>query len=151
MSAQPSVTPGSQCQNQPTFNQCIGNYQSGGGVNSCHGLPQNGSVMNECLCKNYFTEAYCYNTFCPQDSSVSLLNNLQAQYCGLVPTFNPNPTGSPLPTAAAAPGNSAQGTATSTAQPSLVLPNANSHAVPLSGTPNVALLVVFACVIAMMV
>ncbi|KAJ3031947.1 UNVERIFIED_CONTAM: hypothetical protein HDU68_010027 [Siphonaria sp. JEL0065] len=90
--AQPSAA-ANQCVNEPTFQQCMGNYLADGGIASCNSLPKTSDTYNQCLCKQYFTQTYCYNVFCPSDPTVPQLRNLQAQYCSLVPNFTPNPTG----------------------------------------------------------
>ncbi|KAJ3063184.1 hypothetical protein HDU98_000972 [Podochytrium sp. JEL0797] len=79
-----------QCSNQATFNLCYSNWQGGGTISICASQPQGSKGQNECLCQQYFQEAYCYNSFCPQDPTTSQINSLRSQYCSLVPNFNPN-------------------------------------------------------------
>ncbi|KAJ3081100.1 hypothetical protein HDU99_006577 [Rhizoclosmatium hyalinum] len=135
---------GVQCSNQPAFEQCNGNYQATGGVVTCDSYGKNTNAQYQCLCKQYFATSYCFNNFCPQDANASQLNMLRAQYCGLVPTFDPNPTGSYqlLPTGnAAVNGNNANGNLSQTASP-LALPKGQNNGSG-SMTPNFALAAVF--------
>ncbi|KAI8613429.1 hypothetical protein BC830DRAFT_477264 [Chytriomyces sp. MP71] len=79
------------CSDSGTFSICYSNWQATGSIEVCAGWNKNTQKYNECLCKQYFGQAYCYSNFCPQDPNTAQLNTLQSQYCALVPSFDPNP------------------------------------------------------------
>ncbi|KAJ3084198.1 hypothetical protein HDU99_002736 [Rhizoclosmatium hyalinum] len=110
------------CSNQATFDLCIGNWQSGGTTSICSGQVNGSKAQNICLCGQYFNQAYCYNSFCPQDQTTAQLNSLRASYCQLVPDFDPT-LNKGLPAVTNQPGASAIAPATSGG---VVAPTANA-------------------------
>ncbi|KAJ3231870.1 hypothetical protein HDU81_003483 [Chytriomyces hyalinus] len=124
-----------QCNDLVTFNQCLTNFNSGGGVTQCQIQPANSLAQNKCLCQQYWMQAFCYSTFCPQDMLTGSTVASRDTYCALVPGFDPATGFAPSGTTAATVAAPIQTTATGIptisnsnnlpAGPTLQLPGAN--------------------------
>ncbi|KAJ3243539.1 hypothetical protein HDU78_000353 [Chytriomyces hyalinus] len=121
-----------QCNDLVTFNQCLTNFNSGGGVTQCQIQAPNSLAQNKCLCQQYWMQAFCYSTFCPQDMLTGSTVASRDTYCALVPGFNPATGFAPSGTVAAAPVlttatglPAAAGTNNPPGGPTLQLPGAN--------------------------
>ncbi|KAI8838314.1 hypothetical protein BJ741DRAFT_602110 [Chytriomyces cf. hyalinus JEL632] len=117
------------CNDLVTFNQCLTNFNSGGGVSQCQIQAANSLAQNKCLCQQYWMQAFCYSTFCPQDALTDSSVGSRDTYCALVPGFNPStgfaPSGTTLASAALTTAASAVVTNNVPGGPTLQLPGAN--------------------------
>ncbi|KAJ3414049.1 hypothetical protein HDV05_007174 [Chytridiales sp. JEL 0842] len=73
-----------------TFNRCLANFRSSGGQDGCRRfeLPGNASQFPyyKCLCDVFASQAFCYNSFCPDNPLGASLTAEQARFCQLAGT-----------------------------------------------------------------